>query len=125
MSSSNPSRRRGSRVAVQQAGPGAALLPWLTAALLLGGSLASGAFGQTAAPAQPSPLPPAPPERIAPATPDAVPGTTGTGTVPGGVLRPPAAVDPGIHAPTPAQPSTTPVIPPPGTPGGDPGVQPR
>jgi hypothetical protein len=35
-------------------------------------------------------------------------------------------VDPGIHAPAPnPDPGTTRVIPPPGTPGGDPRVQPR
>jgi hypothetical protein len=44
----------------------------------------------------------------------------------GGVLQPPAGVDPGIHAPAPEpNPQTTPVIPPPGTPGGDPSVQPK
>ena len=45
---------------------------------------------------------------------------------PGGVVRPPAGVDPGIRAPAPnLNPGTTPVIPTPGTPGGDPRVQPR
>jgi len=45
---------------------------------------------------------------------------------PGGVIRPPAGVDPGIQAPAPVPaPGTTPVIPPPGTPGGDMRVQPR
>lgn len=45
---------------------------------------------------------------------------------PRGVLRPPGNVDPGIHAPAPVpRPGTTPVIPPPGTPGGDPTVRPR
>ncbi len=43
-----------------------------------------------------------------------------------GVIRPPAGVDPGIHATVPdPTPNTTPVIPPPGTPGGNPRVQPR
>lgn len=65
-----------------------------------------------------SPLPPAPPERIEPAPP-AADGS-------GGVLRPPLGIDPGIRTtvPNPA-PSTTPVIPPPGTPGGDPATRPR
>jgi hypothetical protein len=43
-----------------------------------------------------------------------------------GVIKPPANVDTGIHAPAPEpNPGTTPVIPPPGTPGGDPNVQPK
>jgi hypothetical protein len=41
-----------------------------------------------------------------------------------GVLCPPTGVDPEIHAPTPdAGDSNTPVIPPPGSPGGDPSVR--
>ena len=44
----------------------------------------------------------------------------------GGVLRPPGGVDPEIHVPAPdPDPKTTPVIPPPGSPGGDPNVQPK
>jgi len=39
------------------------------------------------------------------------------------VLCPPS-VDPGIHAPPPGG-GRTPVIPPPGSPGGDPNVQPK
>jgi hypothetical protein len=43
-----------------------------------------------------------------------------------GVIKPPENVDSGIHAPAPEpNPGTTPVIPPPGTPGGDPNVQPK
>jgi hypothetical protein len=41
-----------------------------------------------------------------------------------GVLCPPAGVDPDIRAPTP-QTGNTPVIPPPGSPGGDPTVRPK
>jgi hypothetical protein len=41
-----------------------------------------------------------------------------------GVLCPPAGVDPEIHAPTPNA-GNTPVIPPPGSPGGNPGVRPK
>ena len=41
-----------------------------------------------------------------------------------GVLCPPAGVDPEIHAPTPDA-GNTPVIPPPGSPGGDPSVRPK
>lgn len=43
-----------------------------------------------------------------------------------GVIRPPAAMDPGIAVPAPdPNPNSTPVIPPPGTPGGNPSVQPK
>jgi hypothetical protein len=43
-----------------------------------------------------------------------------------GVVTPPSGVDPGIHAPAPEpDPRTTPVIPPPGTPGGNQNVQPK
>jgi hypothetical protein len=41
-----------------------------------------------------------------------------------GVLCPPAGVDPEIRAPTPNT-GNTPVIPPPGSPGGDPNVRPK
>ena len=42
----------------------------------------------------------------------------------GGVLCPPPGVDPEIRAPTPDT-GNTPVIPPPGSPGGDPHVRPK
>ncbi|MDB5518484.1 MAG: hypothetical protein JWQ17_5242 [Tardiphaga sp.] len=42
----------------------------------------------------------------------------------GGVLCPPSGVDPEIHAPTPDT-GNMPVIPPPGSPGGDPSVRPK
>jgi hypothetical protein len=41
-----------------------------------------------------------------------------------GVLCPPAGVDPEIHAPTPDT-GNTPVIPPPGSPGGNPNLRPK
>src|SRR5882672_3371086 len=41
-----------------------------------------------------------------------------------GVICPPTGVDPGISVP-PTGGGRTPVIPPPGTPGGDPGIQPK
>jgi hypothetical protein len=41
-----------------------------------------------------------------------------------GVLCPPSGVDPEIRAPTP-QGGNTPVIPPPGSPGGDPSIRPK
>ena len=43
-----------------------------------------------------------------------------------GVITPPADVDPGISKPAPVpEPNSTPVIPPPGTPGGPPGPEPK
>ena len=42
-----------------------------------------------------------------------------------GVLCPPSGVDPDMHAPAPDTGGTTPVIPPPGSPGGDPSVRPK
>ncbi|MET0408667.1 MAG: hypothetical protein ABW006_09895 [Hyphomicrobium sp.] len=41
-----------------------------------------------------------------------------------GVLCPPAGVDPEMHAPAPDA-GKTPVIPPPGSPGGDPSIRPK
>jgi len=41
-----------------------------------------------------------------------------------GVLCPPSGVDPEIRAPTPDT-GNTPVIPPPGSPGGDPNIRPK
>jgi hypothetical protein len=43
----------------------------------------------------------------------------------GGVLCPPSEVDPAIKAPTPEDGGRMPVIPPPGSPGGDPNVRPK
>jgi len=60
-------------------------------------------------------------------------GTTGQGNGPqlsdrlaqtGGVLCPPVGVDPQMHAPAPGG-GRTPVIPPPGPPGGDPSLRPK
>ena len=42
-----------------------------------------------------------------------------------GVVCPPPGVDPEMHAPTPDTGSKTPVIPPPGSPGGDPTIRPK
>ena len=42
-----------------------------------------------------------------------------------GVLCPPAGVDPEMRAPAPETGSNTPVIPPPGSPGGDPSIRPK
>jgi len=41
------------------------------------------------------------------------------------VLCPPAGVDPEMHAPAPSTDGKMPVIPPPGSPGGDPNVKPK
>jgi hypothetical protein len=89
---------------------------------------ASRAAPPGAAPARPQDPAPSPRDR-------AGGGPTGDDTVEShdrggiarGVIRPPGEVDPGIHRGTVPDPTpgTTPVIPPPGTPGGDPTVQPR
>jgi hypothetical protein len=42
-----------------------------------------------------------------------------------GVIRPPAGVDPQIQVPPPESGGRMPVIPPPGTPGGDPRIEPK
>ena len=42
-----------------------------------------------------------------------------------GVICPPPGVDPGIRAPTPEGGRMMPVIPPPGSPGGDPNIRPK
>ncbi|MGJ5181231.1 hypothetical protein ACQR16_20705 [Bradyrhizobium oligotrophicum] len=93
--------------------------------------------------AQAPPTPATPPQATAPdpgpnaacapnarTTPDGM--TTGRAAEPlgeklaktNGVLCPPSGVDPEMHAPTPEG-GTTPVIPPPGSPGGNPNVQPK
>ena len=110
--------------------------------LFLSLALASAA---AAAHAQAPPTPATPPQATAPtpnqnaacapnerttATPDGI--TTGRAGEPlgeklaktNGVLCPPANVDPEIRAPTPDV-GTTPVIPPPGSPGGNPNVLPK
>ena len=42
-----------------------------------------------------------------------------------GVIRPPGGIDPQMQVPPPEQGSRTPVIPPPGTPGGDRSIEPK
>jgi hypothetical protein len=102
------------------------------AAIVVSVGLASGALAQST-PVQPQPSAPnmpAPqttvPEKIDPKA------TGATGTLSdklersGGVITPPAGVDPGISAPAPVpNPGTTPVIPPPGSPGGNQSIQPK
>jgi len=98
--------------------------------------------------AQAPPSPATPPAQTAPPSPEraanCAPMPSQPGTVPSdgtttgqraeplsdklarsdGVLCPPAGVDPEIRAPTPET-GKTPVIPPPGSPGGDPTVRPK
>ncbi len=67
-----------------------------------------------------------PPQTIvpAPAPPSRKPDTPG-GAASNGVIRPPVQVDPGITRPPPPVRGAMPVIPPPGTPGGNPRVKPK
>jgi hypothetical protein len=60
----------------------------------------------------------------APAPPTKRPDTPG-GAASQGVIRPPARVDPGIRRKPPAVQGVMPVIPPPGSPGGNPHVKPK
>ncbi|WP_426613696.1 hypothetical protein [Bradyrhizobium sp. McL0616] len=99
--------------------------------------------------AQAPPAPATPPQAIAPQSPqraaDCAPqdrpnrATAPDGTTTGqsrellgdklaksdGVLCPPPGVDPEMHAPAPTTDGAMPVIPPPGSPGGDPTVRPK
>jgi hypothetical protein len=63
-----------------------------------------------------------------PATP-VVPPASGTSSSDlnrsGGVIAPPAGIDPEIKQTPPATGATMPIIPPPGTPGGNPAVKPK
>ncbi|MFB9268391.1 hypothetical protein ACFFWD_35640 [Bradyrhizobium erythrophlei] len=93
----------------------------------------------TTPPAQTAPPSPTRAANCAPMQQPAHPGivvpegtTTGQSTMPlgdklaksDGVLCPPAGVDPEMRAPTPEG-GNTPVIPPPGSPGGDPSIRPK
>jgi hypothetical protein len=77
-----------------------------------------------------APMAAAPSRGTVPVSPDGT--TTGQANEPladkltksDGVLCPPAGVDPEIHAPTPDA-GNTPVIPPPGSPGGNPDIRPK
>ncbi|WP_213775908.1 hypothetical protein [Bradyrhizobium sp. dw_78] len=102
-----------------------------------------------AASAQAPPAPATPPARTAPRVPDRANGCMPTQTTPqgrvapegtttgqsqeplgdrlaksDGVLCPPAGVDPAMRAPAPNE-GNMPVIPPPGSPGGDPDIRPK
>ncbi len=96
------------------------------------------ATGMAQTPIQPQQAPnmPAPqntiPEKVAPSEPSST-GSTGSGGTlsdklerTDGVIRPPSGIDPEITTRAPApNPGTTPVIPPPGSPGGDQSVNPK
>ena len=63
-----------------------------------------------------------------PSTPVAPPASGSTSTElsrSGGVITPPANVDPGMKKSPPASGDNMPVVPPPGTPGGNPAVKPK
>ena len=110
----------------------------LAAALLAlsGASHAQAPLSPATPPAQTAPPAPAASTECAPPPPRGTvtpqDSTTGQATEPlgdrlaksNGVLCPPAGVDPEIRAPTPNT-GNTPVIPPPGSPGGDPNLRPK
>lgn len=117
---------------------GRIVLSTVFAASLCGG-LASAALAQTIAPTSPAPTNPVQPQPRDPNMPapqNTIPekidqtGTTGTLSErlekSDGVIRPNASIDPGIAVRPPVpEPGTTPVIRPPGSPGGDQSVQPK
>ena len=90
--------------------------------------------GSTAASAEPLP---SKDQSAGPSSPQTVPedrATSGSSTEPlsdkldrsGGIIRPPSGVDPGItQAPPAVSSKSTPVIPPPGAPGGKRGINPK
>lgn len=116
---------------------------WTLAAALVAGSLATGALAQGSSPStQPPVLPPVLPspqnnatipEKIAPEEPSSTGSTAGSDASlseklerSDGVIRPPAGVAPDMTVPAPVpNPGTTRVIPPPGSPGGNPRLDPR
>jgi len=108
----------------------------LAAAILLAGTLPTAAQSPPPSPSpQESPATPHPqttiPEKINPPQGNETTGAGPRGENPSeklnrseGVVRPPSDTDPGLVKPTPNT-GTMPVIPPPGTPGGDPTVRPK
>lgn len=121
--------------------------PMRTTSNIILASLVIAASG--AAIAQAPPAPATPPQQTAPPSPQHTAGctpqdrpnraTTPDGTTTGqsreplgdklakseGVICPPSGVDPEMHAPAPSTDGAMPVIPPPGSPGGDPTVRPK
>jgi len=111
----------------------------VTSALLLPGVAHAQAPASPATPpAQTAPPAATPPTNCVPMAPHGSSGTTKEGATVGqssetlgdklaksdGILCPPAGVDPEIRAPTPEG-GRMPVIPPPGSPGGDQSIQPK
>lgn len=99
----------------------------LLGAALLYAAGVSRAHSQAAAPAAPSLQAPRPEaSEPKPALPSTGENLSERLDRSGGVIRPPAGVDPEIRVP-PKEPNagTMPVIPPPGSPGGNPSVQPK
>ena len=113
------------------------------AAAVIAGGLTTGALAQGSSQSTHSPtLPPTLPspqnnstipEKIAPQEPSSTGSTVGSGETlseklerSDGVIRPPSGIAPDMSAPAPVpNPGTTPVIRPPGSPGGNPTVDPR
>ena len=116
--------------------------PFVLAAALIASSLATGALAQGSSQStQPPTLPTLPspqnnstiPEKIAPQEPSSTGSTAGSGGTlseklerSDGVIRPPEGISPDMstRAPVP-NPGTTPVIRPPGSPGGNPTLDPK
>jgi len=101
-------------------------------AFLLGGAPVI-AFAQAGGAVQ-SPPPSAGEDKAPPTQPDEDLGGSGSATGSlshrlnrsGGVIHPPANIDPGLTQPAPdIGPHSMPVIPPPGTPGGNPDIKPK
>lgn len=104
--------------------------------LVLAGAVVGGlstAYGQTPLPRQQAPNMPLPKDMPAEKMQPEEPSSTGSaGTLSDkleksdGVIRPPATGAPDMRVPAPVpEPGTTPVIPPPGSPGGNPNVEPK
>jgi hypothetical protein len=108
----------------------------LAAAMLLAAGMASAQVPRPAAPGGSAPCSPSsPPLPGSPGTPPLGAGSGQSNSQPGenlsdrlaradGVICPPANVDPEIKAPTPDV-GNMPIIPPPGSPGGDPNIRPK
>jgi hypothetical protein len=84
------------------------------------------AQAQTTTPPPVPATPPAPDAKTVPPEQIAPPVGQQTKRDPPSMIHPPAAIDPAIVKPTPpVAPQSMPVLPPPGTPGGNPSVQPK
>jgi hypothetical protein len=105
------------------------ILVLLSAALALAATAASVAQPHPQAgpptPDRPTGTPPSGGRSGTPAEPGTAPGGPDEGIGRGGVIKPPTDIDPGIHRAPPPVELPSRVIPPPGSPGGDPKVQPK